>query len=193
LNAASGTRISSRPLRRDAASNRRRILEAAATVFVEEGLDGSVEEVARLAGVGVGTLYRHFPTKEALVHELVTHLLTEVIEVIDAADSEPGGEGLERCVWQIAELQAAHRGCQLRLWRREVGDAHAALVEEARAGISVLLNRAKAAHRVREDVTREDVSLVLTTIGALIELTVSTTPNVWRRSLEIMLLGLGLQ
>ncbi|MDQ1718021.1 MAG: hypothetical protein QOE89_1974, partial [Pseudonocardiales bacterium] len=63
--------IAARPLRRDAAENRERLLDAAIQVFAEHGLDAGVDEVARVAGVGTGTLYRRFPTKQALIDELV--------------------------------------------------------------------------------------------------------------------------
>jgi AcrR family transcriptional regulator len=60
-----------RPLRRDAIENRRRVLDAAATVFAAHGLDAPVEEIAHAAGVGMGTLYRRFPNKEALIEQLM--------------------------------------------------------------------------------------------------------------------------
>ncbi|HVE68365.1 MAG TPA: helix-turn-helix domain-containing protein, partial [Solirubrobacteraceae bacterium] len=60
-----------RPLRADARRNRERIMEAAREAFAESGLDAQMEDLARRAGVGVGTVYRHFPTKEALVEALV--------------------------------------------------------------------------------------------------------------------------
>ena len=66
-------------LRRDAAQNRQRLLDAAEQVFAERGLEASVDEVARVAGVGMGTLYRRFPTKEALIAELVRELLEDVL------------------------------------------------------------------------------------------------------------------
>lgn len=176
-----------RRMRSDAASNRQRIVDAAGVVFVEQGLDGSVEEVARLAKVGMGTLYRHFPTKEALVEELVRQLLDEVVMVVEAAVGEPAGLGLERCVWRVCELQSQHRGCQLRLWRRS---GHEEYIQRARATISVLLNEAQLAGTIRRDVTREDISLVFTSIGALIEQTVSVAPNAWKRCLALIFAGL---
>ena len=67
-----------RPLRADAARNRTRVLDAARTAFAEHGLDVGVEEIARRAGVGKGTLYRRFPTKEALVRAIFDDILEEV-------------------------------------------------------------------------------------------------------------------
>ncbi|MFI5068732.1 MAG: helix-turn-helix domain-containing protein, partial [Streptosporangiales bacterium] len=69
---AAGPDDGNRPLRSDAERNRRRILRAAAEVFTERGLDATLDDVARHAGVGVGTVYRRFPDKDALVEELFT-------------------------------------------------------------------------------------------------------------------------
>src|ERR1700712_3398065 len=84
-----------RPLRRDAAENRARILLAAGRVFDARGLDAGVEEIAREAGVGMGTLYRRFPTKDALIEALVRDLLEAIIAIADDAAAQPDGEGLE--------------------------------------------------------------------------------------------------
>ena len=75
-----------RPLRADAARNRARIVEAARAAFAEAGLDVGVEEIARRAGVGKGTLYRRFPTKEALVRAIFEDLLDDIERL--AADAE---------------------------------------------------------------------------------------------------------
>ena len=79
-----------RPLRRDAERNRQRILAAAAQVFTERGLDATLDEVARAAGVGVGTVYRRFPDKEALVtalfRERIDNLVTVAEDACAAAD-----------------------------------------------------------------------------------------------------------
>ena len=80
------TTVSERPLRRDAAENRRRLLDAATEVFSAHGLDGSVEEVARVAGVGMGTLYRRFPTKQDLIDTLVGDMRRELAALAQAAD-----------------------------------------------------------------------------------------------------------
>src|SRR5579862_7354952 len=93
-----------RPLRRDAAENRERVLSAAATVFARDGLAASVEEIAQVAGVGMGTLYRRFPTKEALIEELVRQQLTAIIDAAVLAAAQPDGEGLEAFLWATGQL-----------------------------------------------------------------------------------------
>src|SRR5213596_431325 len=70
-----------RPLRRDAAENRERILYAAKQIFADRGLEAPVDEIARVAGVGMGTFYRHFPTKQALIDELVGDVRRRLLEI----------------------------------------------------------------------------------------------------------------
>src|ERR687887_1130287 len=81
--------VPSRPLRADAARNRARIVEAAKLAFAEAGLDVGVEEIARRAGVGKGTLYRRFPTKEALVRAIFEDRLAELEQLVDRLEAGP--------------------------------------------------------------------------------------------------------
>ena len=74
-----------RPLRRDAERNRQRVLAAAADVFTERGLDATLDEVARAAGVGVGTVYRRFPDKESLISELFRDRIDALVTVAEEA------------------------------------------------------------------------------------------------------------
>src|ERR1700712_2754812 len=104
-----------KPLRRDAAENREKVLHAASRVFAEHGLDGSVEEVARVAGVGMGTLYRRFPTKDALIAELVRELLAYVLTLAHEARTVAHGQGLEQSLFAAGEAEASQRGCLARL------------------------------------------------------------------------------
>src|SRR6202167_4568457 len=125
-----------RPLRRDAEQNRQRLLDAAADVFAEHGLEASVEEIARAAGVGMGTLYRRFPTKDALIEELVHELLADVVRDARTALERRDGSGLEAFLHAASAHQASQRGCLARLWgasiapdlMREVRDLIAALL-----------------------------------------------------------------
>ena len=88
-----------RPLRADAARNRARVLDAARTAFAEAGLDVGVEEIARRAGVGKGTLYRRFPTKEALVRAIFEDILEEIDRIVAGAEAEatPGRRSRTTC------------------------------------------------------------------------------------------------
>src|ERR1700689_3069017 len=105
-----------RPLRRDAEQNRQRLLDAAADVFAEHGLEAGVEEIARTAGVGMGTLYRRFPTKDALIAALVHDVLSTMLEIAQESTERPDGTGLEYFLEAASSYQAAHRGCLQGLW-----------------------------------------------------------------------------
>src|SRR5262249_41876712 len=96
-----------RPLRADAARNRARILEAAREAFAESGLDVGVEEIARRAGVGKGTLYRRFPTKEALVRAIFEDMLAELERLVDEVAAIPdAGDAFVRFLGESARRQA---------------------------------------------------------------------------------------
>ncbi|MFZ0231048.1 MAG: helix-turn-helix domain-containing protein, partial [Mycobacterium sp.] len=100
-------------LRRDAALNRARLLTAAEEVFGEHGFSASVEEVARRAGVGMGTLYRRFPTKDALIAELVGQFVVEFAEQVEAARLVSRGMGLEQFLYRAGEMLSKRRGLLL--------------------------------------------------------------------------------
>src|ERR1700710_3092844 len=103
-------------LRRDAAANRERILAAAVEVFSISGADAGIDEIATKAGVGVGTVYRRFPTKEALVQAIVAQLLGDLVTVAKDALEAPPASGLEEFLTAAGELQARHAGCLWQLW-----------------------------------------------------------------------------
>src|SRR4051794_32283466 len=100
-----------RPLRRDAERNRQRILQTAEQVFADRGLDVSLDEIAQQADVGVGTVYRRFPTKEALVEALFVRRLREVVGVGREALADPDPwRGLVTFIERASDLLANDRG-----------------------------------------------------------------------------------
>jgi AcrR family transcriptional regulator len=176
-----------RPLRRDAAQNRERLLDAAAQVFAEHGLEAGVEEVARVAGVGMGTLYRRFPTKEALIAALVHDVMTTMLRLAAEAAGQPGGTGLEYFLEAASACQAAHRGCLPRLWC--AGSEHES-GPEIRSLIAAMLADAKSNGRVRADLTSTDLTIILWSIRGVLETTQEAAPDAWRRHLDILIAGL---
>jgi AcrR family transcriptional regulator len=176
-----------RPLRRDAAENRERLLDAAARVFAERGLDASVEEIARVAGVGMGTLYRRFPTKEALITALVDDMLEVMLALASEASDRDDGSGLEYFLDGLSAYQAAHRGCLPRIWN--VGAEHES-VRRIRALLATLLEAAKRHGRVREELTNTDITMLLWSIRGVIETTRGIAPDAWRRHLDLLVAGL---
>jgi AcrR family transcriptional regulator len=154
-----------RPLRADARRNRERILESALAAFAESGADAQIDDVARHAGVGVGTVYRHFPTKQALLAELVRQtfrLFTERAREALEADGEPFAliEGLLR---RIAETAARDVGVQYTLAGSD-GQAEAeaqAEQDELIAVIAELIERARRAGTIRPDIEAIDIGMLM--------------------------------
>jgi AcrR family transcriptional regulator len=178
---------SDKQLRRDAAANRELLLDAASRVFASRGLDAGVEEIARVAGVGVGTLYRRFPTKDALIAELVSDMLETMSTLAAEAIEAPEGRGLEQFLEASSDYQASHRGCLPRLWN--TSPTNESLVQ-VRQRIGALLADAKRHGRAREDLTQTDITMVMWSIRGVIETTREIAPDAWRRHLSLLVAGL---
>ncbi len=179
--------MSVRPLRRDAAANRERVLDAAAEVFHERGLGAGLEDVARRAGVGVGTVYRRFPTREALLEALLSDLLQVYLDEADRARALPDGTGLAAFVRTVAEVQATPRGVALRLWSSPAVEALRAELHER---MTLLVADAQRHGSCREGVTVGDLVGVLIALRGIREIPTSTAGLDWRRHLELCLAGL---
>ena len=176
-----------RPLRADARRNRARILEVAREVFAEAGLDAQMEDLARRAGVGVGTVYRHFPTKEALVGALVDDYFARLATEAQAAQAvEDPWEAFEGFMWRAADLLGANRALsQITADGQMREGAIRAGVDEH---LGVLIGRAQRAGAMRPDVTPGDVPMIMCALGRVQMLGVAD--DAWRRHLTIMLDGL---
>jgi AcrR family transcriptional regulator len=174
-----------RPLRKDAAQHRQQLLTAAVQVFNEQGLDASVTEIARVAGVGIGTLYRRFPTKEALVDALIREILSTTIEMAHDALKSPDGVGLERFLAASSAYQAEHAGYLRRLWNTD----HE-MVKTVRQLIARLLVDAKKHGLIRHDLTSTDLSLAMFSLLGVLEATLPVAPDAWRRHLDLLIAGM---
>jgi AcrR family transcriptional regulator len=176
-----------RPLRADAARNRESILAAARETFAEEGLNAQMEEIARRAGVGVGTLYRRFPTKEALVEALVEDYFAAIDNEARAAlEVDDPWEAFTGYMWRAAELLGENRALseitadgQMREGARRQG------VDER---VGELIRRAQRAGAMRPDLSVEDVPMIMCSLGRVQML--GGRPESWRRHLSIMLDGM---
>ena len=182
-----------RPLRADAARNRARILEAARAAFAEGGLDVGVEEIARRAGVGKGTLYRRFPTKESLVLAIFDDRLADLERFAAAAAEEPDAwEALAGFLADAARLQADNQG----FFEVVAAQGGGVLTPELRgrflAVLAAPLRRAQEAHCVREDLVPADVTLLVRMLGATTRPLPDGQPmeDRWRRYLGLLLDGL---
>ena len=174
-----------RPLRRDAARNRDLLLAAADRVFTEQGLEAGVAEIAREAGVGMGTLYRRFPTKDALIEALVTDMLEAIIATATDALKLADGTGLEYFLRHTPQDQLRHRGCLPRLWNTEHD-----LVQTARALIITLLQDAKDHGQARTDLTNTDLTIIMWSIRGILETAGDLAPDAYQRHLELLIAGL---
>ncbi len=178
---------STRPLRADARRNRERVLAAAREAFAAEGLSVPLDEIARRAGVGPGTVYRHFPTKEALFHAAILDNMERMIAVTNQlADADDPGRAffgylddmfaestLKR---ELADAVGAHMSPEYMVPQRDLI-----------AGIDVLLRRAQDAGAVRGELTIEDLMLLLKGIFAA---TVNSGDAQRRRAFTVILDGL---
>jgi AcrR family transcriptional regulator len=177
-----------RPRRRaDAERNRRQILQAAEQAFAERGLDMPLEAVAEQAGVGIGTLYRHFPTREDLVVSCFASRFAEHVRVAEDALRAPFRQYVER----TCELQAANRGLT-DLLTRSFSPGHALEKNRIRAYELVLqiIDRAKAQGALRADAVAEDYPLLLMGNAGVVEGLGREAPDAWRRYVALMLEGL---
>ena len=177
-----------RPLRRDAAQNREKLIDAATRVFAARGLDATVEEVAREAGVGMGTLYRRFAHKQALIDELVGGVRRMLLDLAIEARERDDGSGLEQLLVATGLLQAEQPGCLAQLWSHS--DAELGALRRYRRILVDLLTVAQEAGRVRADVTNTDVTMILWSMREVVQTTKQTSPDAWRRHLELLIAGL---
>jgi len=179
-------------LRRDAQRNRDRIVASARALFAHDGVEASVEEITRHAGVGMGTLYRHFSTKEDLVDAVLEDAFAELIDAAEhAVAEEDAWAGFKLFLEQAVALHAANRGLKDVVATREHGRKRARVMRaRMRPLLRRLIERAQAQGTLRPDVTPEDVPLLFWTSGRVIEATAAVAPEYWRRHLGLLLDGL---
>lgn len=170
-------------LRRDAQRNRERLVEAARVAFAERGLDVPLEEIARRAGVSIGTLYNRFPTRNALAaavfadrEETVRQIAGHALTMTDA------WAGFVHFAEQLCRLMAEDRGWNDLAARRAPETGRAMMVE--------LIERAQAAGALRDDFTLTDMTFVVWSMTGTIAATREVAPDVWRRHLGFVLDGL---
>jgi AcrR family transcriptional regulator len=180
------------PLRRDAAANRERILAAARRLFSEQGLDASMDEVARDAGVGSGTLYRRFPTKEALLDAILGEVLERYSAfLLEALRQDDAFAGLELLLEQTVRLQLENRAfLDVIALRLRDEPQLAAARERVRPLMEQLVTKAQAQGALRADLAPSDVQVLVWQLGRVVETTGGLAPELWRRYLALVLDGL---
>jgi AcrR family transcriptional regulator len=177
--------IDQRTLRADARRNRERIMAAGRELFAREGPEAQMDEIAAHAGVGIGTVYRHFPTKEALLTEMVRLRFQEFADVATVAEeiADPL-EALETIMRRSAEavFQLAMMGSNELEWEG-IEDQKAALAEV----VTRVIARAISAGVVREDFSFDDFAMVM--CGTTATMYFKPGSADWRRYLDLMLRG----
>jgi AcrR family transcriptional regulator len=174
-----------KPLRADARRNRERILKAARKVFADQGMHSQIDDVARRAKVGVGTVYRHFPTKEALLDALVREHFEEIAGFArEALGREDAWDGFCELIWRAA----GHNAQDLAFCEAIASSDKSAIIEEVglMGSTRELIARAQRLGRMRTDATVEDVALIMIGASAVMR----SQPGAWRRYVALMLDGL---
>jgi AcrR family transcriptional regulator len=184
-----------RSTRADARRNRERIVEAARAAFAEQGPDAQIDDIARRAEVGVGTVYRHFPTKDALVGELIRLKLTALRDRARRRLDQGGdpGEAFRSFLHEQAEVIAKDAALQRMLWAEteEAMAPVAPLLDEVNEAVGALIRRAKEAGAVRTDLEVDDVRTFMCGLGAIMAADARGVMRFdWRRQFEFMLDGL---
>jgi AcrR family transcriptional regulator len=157
---ADRTAATVRKPRADAVRNRERVLEAAKAVFSAGGPDASLEAVARRAGVGIGTLYRHFPTRESLFEAVYRREVQQLGELAEQLKGEAAPvEALRRWLRSNVEFVATKKGMSAALALAVQGSSElsAYSFDRLTKAVGALLDRAVAAGEIRSDISPEDV------------------------------------
>jgi len=195
--ASAATGQSGRHLRADAARNRQRLIEAAAEVFAARGLDATLDEIARHAGVNVATAYRNFSSKHELAREFLQSCVDEAVAIVAEAARAPDpwaglGQFLERSVDQVVSNRAlvdlvTHSHGAAHPYRDELFDQ---MHDRISGPLEELLARGRQAGVVREDISVNDFPPMLHMLASLIPLGAPGIPEPPRRYISLMLAGL---
>lgn len=181
-----------RGLRKDAERNRQRVLAAARDLFAQRGLEATLNDVAKHANLGVGTVYRRFPCKEQLVEAVFEDAIDEVVCLAERALQQ--GDSWSGFVWfveQLCELTATDRGLREMVFSTAYDHSG---VERVRLRltppISRLVERAREDGYIRPDIESTDMPIVSLLAGTVSEWAGPVKPDLWRRYIAIMLDGI---
>jgi AcrR family transcriptional regulator len=185
-----------RPLRADAERNRRRILAAAAEVFAKRGLDAGLDEIARHAGVGTGTVYRRFPDKSMLIDALFESRIDDMLAMARSAlEMANPWDGLVFVMTRSTEMQLANRGLKELVFGDPCvgGTANPQFAEKIGSMVPIfaaIVKRCQASGDLRPDVTVADLAVTQFMLHGVGSFTESVAPEQWRRQLNLILDGL---
>jgi AcrR family transcriptional regulator len=186
---ASDVQQASRPLRRDAQESRDKLIAAAQREFAARGVDASLEKIARDAGVSIGTLYRHFPSRLDLLVAALRPRIQEFLEGANkAVEMDDPWDSFVQYLENLFRVQAGDRGFNDFLSRRFPGNAETERIHDQMCRhIEDVLTRAQKAGAARPDITLADIVNLIWSNGKMIGATSAGAPNAWRRQLYLML------
>jgi AcrR family transcriptional regulator len=178
-------------LRADARRNREAVLAAAKKLFADQGLDAQIPDVAKAAKLGVGTVYRHFPTKDDLIAALAAeHFERLAQKARESLEMEDAWEGIADFIRFSTQIQAADRGlCEATGSRPDLMDAAARATDLPELS-DRLVKRAQRSRQLRPDLTWEDIPMIACALGRSTYTTTGPAVGRWPRLVEIVLDGL---
>lgn len=183
-----------RPMRADAVRTRKALLKAAAEVFAEHGADGSIAQIAARAGIGKGTVFRHFPTKEDL---LATIIVEEIDQMVTEGRRQAEQAGADAALLQFMSLGVELYANKSRTFVEALGAVRDSRHPEVQAGWEQLIATAEAlatrAHRdgsLRADVNGQDVMLLICGVYYTAAPLLAADPSAWRRYLRLTFDGM---
>lgn len=185
------TEVTDRPLRKDAARNRERLLDAARDLFATQGLNVTLNDIAHHAGVGVGTAYRRFSNKEEVIDALFEESIEDMVAVAEEAIAEPDAwAGLVTYLERSLSMRFGDRGLNQILNNPALGNERVAELRDRIAPLhKALVDRAKDQRVVRDDLDQSDVIFIQVALSEIMESSRAIEPDLWRRYLAIFLDG----
>ncbi|NLE79605.1 MAG: TetR/AcrR family transcriptional regulator [Rhodococcus sp.] len=180
------------PTRRDARVNLERILTSARVVFAEHGFEAKLADVAKHAGVGVGTVYRRFGSKEELVHALFQSRVDEVSTVAAQAEQVPDPwDGLVYFLEHTCRMMSSDQGLRDLMMNGRVPRTDlAAPRENFSRSLAALIERARRNGSLRDDIEPTDIPAIMFMLQATNDFAAAQSPDLWHRMLTIVLDGL---
>lgn len=181
-----------RGLRKDAERNRQRVLTAARELFAIKGMEATLNDVAHHAGVGVGTVYRRFATKEELVEAIFEEGIAEVVCLAETALQHSNSwDGFVWFIERHCELAATDRGLREMVYSKAYGgDRVDCAREELVPLISKLVDRARSDGYLRADIAHSDTPIIGLLAGTVSEWAGHVDPELWRRYVALLLEGM---
>lgn len=181
-----------RPLRKDAERNRKRILEAARNLFASKGLEPNLNDVAHHAGVGVGTVYRRFASKEELLEAIFEDGLNQLADLAETALQQPDPwQGFVWYVEQMCEITATDRGLREIAFSKSYGGDRVIAAQERLIPVQKqVVERARSDGRLRPELSDTDMPILGLLAGTVSEFAGHVDADLWRRYVAILIDGM---